>query len=116
MGSDLLWVEPEVLEVEICGIEAKEGDGVSAVHAFGGCVHGKKYDHMVVLGSVLCWRRWRKRRAAAETHRWELPGNYRDFRGVMVIYLFCRRTKRVLITPIIDFKIYILTQSLIFFI
>ena len=46
-------------------------------------------------------------------HRWELPGNYRDFRGVMVIYLFCRRTKRVLITPIIDFEIYILTQSLI---
>ena len=47
-------------------------------------------------------------------HRCELPGNYRDFRGVMVIYLFCRRTKRVLITPIIDFEIYILTQSLIF--
>ena len=47
-------------------------------------------------------------------HRWELPGNYRDFMVVMVIYLFCRRTKRVLITPFIDFKIYILTQSLIF--
>ena len=49
-------------------------------------------------------------------HRWELPGNYRDFRGVTVIYLFCRRTKRVLITLIIDFEIYILTQSLIIFI
>ena len=49
-------------------------------------------------------------------HRWELPGNYRDFRGVTVIYLFCRRTKRVLITLIIDFEIYILTQSLILFI
>ena len=49
-------------------------------------------------------------------HRWELPVNYRDFRGVTVIYLFCRRTKRVLITLIIDFEIYILTQSLILFI
>ena len=23
-------------------------------------------------------------------HRWELPGNYSDFIGVMVFYLFCR--------------------------
>ena len=37
-------------------------------------------------------------------HRWELPGNYRDFIVVMVFYLFCWRTKRILVTPITDFK------------
>ena len=49
-------------------------------------------------------------------HRWELPGNYRDFIMVMVFYLFFRRTKRILVTPITDFKIYILLQSLMLFI
>ena len=42
MGSNLVWVEPQVLEENLGGLEAKEGDGVSAVHAFGGCVHGRK--------------------------------------------------------------------------
>ena len=49
-------------------------------------------------------------------HRWELPGNYLDFIVVMVFYLFCCKTKRILVTLIIDFKIYILIQSLILFI
>ena len=49
-------------------------------------------------------------------HRWELPGNYRDFIVVMVFYLFCRRTKRILVTAITGFKIYILIQSLMLFI
>ena len=45
-------------------------------------------------------------------HRWELPGIYRDFIEVMVFYFFCWRTKRILITAITGFKIYILIQSL----
>ena len=49
-------------------------------------------------------------------HRWELPGNYRDFIVVMVFYLFCWKTKRILVTPITDFKMYILIQSLMLFI
>ena len=49
-------------------------------------------------------------------HRWELPGNYRDFIVVMVFYLFCWRTKRIIVTPITYFKIYILIQSLMLFI
>ena len=49
-------------------------------------------------------------------HRWELPGNYRDFIVVMVFYLFYWKTKRILVTPITDFKIYILIQSLMLFI
>ena len=44
------------------------------------------------------------------THRWELTGNYRDFMVVMVFYLFCRRTNRILVTPIIEFKFFILIQ------
>ena len=49
-------------------------------------------------------------------HRWELPGNYPDFIVVMVFYLLCRRTKRILVTSITDFKIYMLIQSLMLFI
>ena len=49
-------------------------------------------------------------------HIWELPGNYRDFIVVMVFYLFCWRTKRILVTAITDFKIYILIQSSMLFI
>ena len=49
-------------------------------------------------------------------HRWELLGNYRDFIMVMVFYLFCWRTKRILVTNITGLKMYILIQSLILFI
>ena len=49
-------------------------------------------------------------------HRWELLGNYRDFIKVMVFYLFCWRTKRIIVTAITCFKIYILIQSLMLFI
>ena len=49
-------------------------------------------------------------------HIWELPGNYRGFIVVVVFYLFCWRTKRILVTPITDFKVYILIQSLMLFI
>ena len=52
----------------------------------------------------------------APTHIWELPGNYHDFIVVMVFYLFCQRTKRILVTVITGFKIYILIQSLMLFI
>ena len=45
-------------------------------------------------------------------HRWELPGNYRDFIVVMVFYLFFWRSKRILVTIITGFKIYVLIQSL----
>ena len=44
-------------------------------------------------------------------HRWELPGIM-----VMVFYLFFRITKRILVTAITGFKIYILIESLILFI
>ena len=49
-------------------------------------------------------------------HKWELPGNYRDFIVVMVFYLFFWRTKRIFVTAITGFKIYILIHSLIIFI
>ena len=49
-------------------------------------------------------------------HRWELPGNYRDFIEVMVFYLFCWRTKRIIVTAITGYKIYLLIQSLMLFI
>ena len=49
-------------------------------------------------------------------HRWELLGNYHNFVGVMVFYLFCQRTKRVLVTAIRGFKIYTHNQSLMIFI
>ena len=38
-------------------------------------------------------------------HRCELPGNYPDFIGVMVFYPFCRRTKIILVTTVICYKI-----------
>ena len=38
------------------------------------------------------------RTACGTQHRWVLPGNYPDFIVVMVFYLFCRRTKRILVT------------------
>ena len=49
-------------------------------------------------------------------HIWELPGNDRDFIGVMIFYLFCRRTEIILVTAIRGFKIYIHIPSLILFI
>ena len=49
-------------------------------------------------------------------HRWELQGNCHDFIVVMVFYLLCQRTKRILVTATTGFKIYILIQSLILFI
>ena len=39
-------------------------------------------------------------------HRWELPGNYRDFIEVMVFYLFCWITKRILVTAMVSGKIF----------
>ena len=48
----------------------------------------------------------------ATLHIWELPGKYRDFILVMVFYLFCWRTKRILVTAITGFKIYILIHPL----
>ena len=48
-------------------------------------------------------------------HIWELPVNYRDFIVVMVFYLFFQRTKRILVTAITGFKIYIHIQSFMFF-
>ena len=53
--------------------------------------------------------------AGAGGHRWELSGNYPDFIVVMVFYLFCQRTKRILVTAITGFKIYILIISLMLF-
>ena len=52
----------------------------------------------------------------AVEHRWELTGNYSDFIVVMVFYLFYWRTKRILVTAITGFNIYILIQSLMLFI
>ena len=49
-------------------------------------------------------------------HRWELLGNYCDFVGVMVFYLSCQRTKRIIVTAIICYNIYIYMQSLISFV
>ena len=49
-------------------------------------------------------------------HKWELLGNYLDFIEVMVFYLFCRRTKRILVTVIRCYKIYIHIHSLMLFI
>ena len=49
-------------------------------------------------------------------HRWELPGNYRDFIVVMVFYLFCWITKRIFVTNITVSKFYILIQSFMLFI
>ena len=43
-------------------------------------------------------------RGGASEHRWELPGNYHDFIGVLIFYLFCRRTKRIIVTTIICYK------------
>ena len=37
-----MWVELQALEVEIGGMEAKEGDNISAGHAFVGCDRGGK--------------------------------------------------------------------------
>ena len=54
--------------------------------------------------------------APAPRHIWELMGDYLDFIVVMVFYLFCWRTKRILVTAITGFKIYILIQSLMLFI
>ena len=53
---------------------------------------------------------------ATKAHRRELPGNYRDFIAVMVFYLFCQRTKRIIVIAITCFKIYILIKSLMLFI
>ena len=53
---------------------------------------------------------------APAIHRWELPGNYRDFIVVMVFHLFSWIFKRILVTDITGFKIYILIQSLMLFI
>ena len=57
-----------------------------------------------------------KNRQPCHHYIWELPVNYRYFMVVMVFYLFCRRTKRILVTAITGFKIHILIQSLILFI
>ena len=42
VGADLLWVESQALGTEIGGVEAKEGDNVSAGHDFGKYAHGRK--------------------------------------------------------------------------
>ena len=55
-------------------------------------------------------------RLRLQRHRWELPGNYRDFIVVMVFYLLCRRTKIILVTATIGFNFSILLQSLMLFI
>ena len=39
-------------------------------------------------------------------HRWELPGNYRFFIVVMVIYHYVERTWRILVTPDCLYNIY----------
>ena len=51
--------------------------------------------------------------SVGSNHRWELPGNYRDSIVVMVFYLFCRITKRIIVTAITGIKIYLLINSLI---
>ena len=42
----------------------------------------------------------------SQKHRWELPGNYPVFTVVTVIYHSVERIWRVLVTPIILYKIY----------
>ena len=54
--------------------------------------------------------------SSSTLHRWELPGNYRDFIVVMLFYLFCRRTKIILVTPTTGFKTFTIIQSLMLFI
>ena len=42
MGDNLVTVEPQVLEADLGGMEAKEGDYVSACDALRKCVLGEK--------------------------------------------------------------------------
>ena len=59
---------------------------------------------------------WRRSGLTRPRHRWELLGNCHDLIVVMVFYLFCWITKRIIVTAITGFKIYILIQSLMLFI
>ena len=63
----------------------------------------------------MCPLRWWSWSSKELVHRWELPGNYRYFIVVMVFYLSCWRTNRILVTDITGFKVYIHIHSFMFF-
>ena len=46
---------------------------------------------------------------STRNHRWDLPGNFRDFMRVMVFYLFCQRSMRIIVTVDFCHLVYIYT-------